>query len=75
MNIQPKHQYKCNKCDKPYFKKCALTTHMKKAYNIPKTTTIKDFMEIFTNMVSDNDDKKTLRKTNLRWNTPKHKNQ
>ena len=30
---------------------------MKKAYNISKTTTIKEFMEIFTNIVSDNNDK------------------
>ena len=28
MNIQRKQQYKCNKCDKPYFKKGALTTHI-----------------------------------------------
>ena len=56
MNIQPKEQYKCKKCDKPYFKNGALTNHMKKAHNISKTTTKKEFMEISTNNESDNND-------------------
>ena len=47
MNIQPKQQYKCNKCDKPYFKKSALTTHIKKAHNISNNITKKEFMAIF----------------------------
>ena len=34
--IAPEPQYKCNKCDKPSFKKGALTTHIKKAHNMSK---------------------------------------
>ena len=44
MNIQPKQQYKCKKCDKPYFKKGALTTNTNKAHNIFNNITKKDFM-------------------------------
>ena len=47
-NIQPKRQYKCNKCDNPYFKK---------GHNISKNITKKEFMEISTNIESDNNDK------------------
>ena len=57
MNIQPKQQYKCNKCDKPYLKKGALTTHIKKAHNYSKNITKKEFMAIFTNIESDNNNK------------------
>ena len=56
MNVKPKQQYKCKTCDKPYLKKGALTNHMKKAHNIFKTTTKKEFMEISTNNESDNND-------------------
>ena len=34
-DIQPKQQYTCNKCDKPYFNKVALTTHIKKVTLFP----------------------------------------
>ena len=54
MNIQPKQQYKCNKCDKHYFKKGALTTHVKKTHNISNRKTKKEFMAISTNNESDN---------------------
>ena len=57
MNIQRKQQYKCNKCDKPYFKKGALTTHIKKAHNISNNITKKEFMAISTNNESDNNNK------------------
>ena len=56
-NIQRKQQYKCNKCDKPYFKKGALTTHIKKAHNISNYITKKEFMAISTNNESDNNNK------------------
>ena len=49
MNIQPKQEYKCNKCDKPYLKKVKLTTHIKKAQNISNNITKKEFMAIFQN--------------------------
>ena len=54
INIQPKQQYKCNKCDKPYLKKDALTTHIMKAYNISNKITKKEIMAISTNNESDN---------------------
>ena len=54
MNIQPKQQYQCNKCDKHYFKKGALTTHVKKTHNISNSKTKKEFMAISTNNESDN---------------------
>ena len=57
ISIQPKQQYKCNKCDKSYFKKGALTTHMKKAHNISKNMTKKELMTISTNNESDNNNK------------------
>ena len=57
MNIQPKQQYKCNKCDKPYFRKGALTTHIKKAHNISNQITKKEFMAISTSNESDNNNK------------------
>ena len=37
-----------------------LTNHIKKAHAISKTTTTKEFMEIFTNDESDNNDKKNI---------------
>ena len=57
MNIQPKQQYKCNKCDQPYFKKGALTSHIKKAHNIYNNITKKEFMAISTNNKSGNNNK------------------
>ena len=60
MNIQPKQPYKCNKCDKPYFRKRALITHIKKAHNISNNITKKEFMAMSTNNESDNN-KKTLK--------------
>ena len=58
INIQPKQQYKCSKCDKSYFKKGALTTHIQKAHNISNKITNKELMEISTNNESDNNNKK-----------------
>ena len=57
MNIQPKQQYKCNKCDKPYFKKGALTTHIKKAHNISNSITKKELKAVSTNNELDNNKK------------------
>ena len=57
INIQPKQQYKRNKCDKPYFKKGALTTHIRKAHNISNNNTKKELMAISTNNESDNNNK------------------
>ena len=57
INIQPKQQYKCNKCDKPYFKKGALTTYIKTAQNISNNNTKKELMAISTNNESDNNKK------------------
>ena len=57
MNVQPKQQYKCSKCDKPYHKKVALTTHIKKAHNISYNSTKKDIMEISTNNTSESNNK------------------
>ena len=57
INIQPKQQYKCNQCDKPYLKKGSLTTHIKKAYNISNNITTKELMAISTNNESDNNNK------------------
>ena len=56
INIQPKQQYNCNKCDKPYFEKGALTTHIKKAHNISNNNTKKELMAT-TNNQSDKNDK------------------
>ena len=57
MNIQPKQQYKCNKCDKPDFKNGALTTHIKKAHNISNNITKKEFMAIFHKLWIRNNNK------------------
>ena len=57
MNIQTKQQYKCNNCDKPYLKKSALTTHIKKAHKISNNIIKKEFMAISTNNELDNKDK------------------
>ena len=57
MNIQPKQQYKCNKCDKRYFKKGALTTHIKKAQVNSNNIAKKEFMAISTNIESYNNNK------------------
>ena len=57
MNIQPKQQFKFNKCDKHYLKKGKLTTHIKKAHNISNNITRKEFMAISTNNESDNNNK------------------
>ena len=67
MNIQPKQQYKCNKCKKPYYKKGTLITHIKKAHNISNNITKKEFIEISTNNESDNNNKilKQTMKINL----------
>ena len=46
MNILPKQQYKWNKYDTPYFKKGALTTHIKKAHTISNNITKKEFMAV-----------------------------
>ena len=45
------------KCDKPYFRKGALTTHIKKDHNISNTITKKEFKTIYTNSESDNNNK------------------
>ena len=57
MNIQPKQQYKCNKYDKPYFKKGALTTHIKNAHNNSNNIMKKEFLAVSTNIESDNNNK------------------
>ena len=57
INIHPKQQYKCNKCDQPYFKKGTLTTYIKKADNISNNITKKELMAISTNYESDNNNK------------------
>ena len=57
MNILPKQQYKCNKYDKPYFKKGALTIYIKKAHNNSDNITKKEFLAISTNFESDNNTK------------------
>ena len=56
-NIQPKQQFKCNKCDKTFFKTGALTTHIKQAHNISNNITKKELMAITTNNESDNNNK------------------
>ena len=61
INIQPKQQYKCSKCDKLYFKKGALTTHIKKANTISNNITNKEFMAMSKNNESDHNNKKTLK--------------
>ena len=53
INVQPKQQYKFNKCDKPYFKKGDLTTHIKKAHNISNNITKNELIAISTNNESD----------------------
>ena len=72
MNIQPKQQYTCNKCDKPYFKKGSLTTHIKKPHNISKNIAKKEFMTISTNNESDNNNK-NIEVDKLWWNKPRNK--
>ena len=57
INIQPKQQYTFNKCDKPFFRKGALTTHIKKAHNILNKITKKELMAVSTNNESDNNTK------------------
>ena len=57
INIQPKQQYKCNKCDNPILKKGALTTHIKKAHSLFNNITKKELMAISTNYESDNNNK------------------
>ena len=57
MNILPKQQYTYKKCDKPYSKKCAFTTHIKKAHNISNNITKKEVMAISKNNESDNNNK------------------
>ena len=57
---------------KPSLKGGALTTHINKAHNISKNITKKEFMEFSTNNESENSDK-TLKYTNLWWNTPRNK--
>ena len=42
---------------KPTLKGGALTTHIKKAHNISKNITRKEFIEIFINNESENNDK------------------
>ena len=54
INVQSKQQNKCDKGDKSYLKKGALTTHIKKAYNISNNITKKELMAISINNESDN---------------------
>ena len=46
MDTKSIKMYRCNVCDKPYVKKGALTTHLKKVHNISISPTKKDFMDI-----------------------------
>ena len=51
-------QYKCNKCDKSFFKKGSLTTHIKKAHNMSKNISKK---ENFPQIMNQTTLKKTLK--------------
>ena len=48
--------YNCNKYDKPYIKKGALTNHMRKVHSISKSPVKEEFMDISNNSESDNND-------------------
>ena len=67
MNIQPKQQYKCNKCEKPNFEKGALTTHIKKAHNMFNTLPRRSSWQV-PQIINQTTITKTLKQTNLRWN-------
>ena len=57
LNIQPKKEYKCNKCEKPYYKQGALTTHIKNAHNISNPLPKRSSWQFYKNNESDNNNK------------------